>query len=151
MALPVEGAIKIAVLDFELKDLTLAPNSPEEIERAASLKPRLESILAGRSDYAIVAIPRSHQENADLATGYLFDHSDAAASLGRAHGADYVLVGRVHKASMLFVYFMLHMVETRTERLVGNYICEVKGPQNKLTVSGLECLVEQIHKTFPSD
>ena len=50
------------------------------------------------------------QGDADKGVGYLFDHADAAAALGRAAGADWVIVGRVHKASFLFVYFKVHVV-----------------------------------------
>ena len=145
---PVSAQTRIAVLDFELKDLTLDPNTPEEIERTASIKGMLEKILENRGDYKAIAVPRSSHRQADVATGYLFEHFDTSAELGRRHGADYVLVGRIHKASFLFVYFMVHLIDARTEQLVGNYICEVKGPQKKLTVKGVECLVEKIHSTF---
>ncbi|MGH8550572.1 MAG: DUF2380 domain-containing protein [Methylococcales bacterium] len=151
LASPAYARSRIAVLDFELKDLTLNPNTSEEIERTASIKPMLEKILAQRGDYTIIGISQSSRMNADVATGYLFDHFDVAAEFGRNHGADYILVGRVHKASFLFVYFMLHMIDTRSELLVGNYICEVKGPQKKLTIKGAECLVEKINKTFHPD
>ena len=36
---------RIAILEFELKDLTLAPRIPSEIERTASIKPLLEAEL----------------------------------------------------------------------------------------------------------
>jgi Protein of unknown function (DUF2380) len=150
-AVPVSAQTRIAVLEFELKDLTLAPYAADEIERTASIHTMLETALEARGDYAMVGIPPSSQESADVATGYLFDHFDAAAELGMNHGADYILVGRVHKASFLFVYFMLHMIDTHTQRLVGNYICEVKGPQKKLTIKGVECLAEEIDKTLHPD
>lgn len=37
--------VRIALLDFELKDVTLLPNRPEEIERTASIKPFLTAEL----------------------------------------------------------------------------------------------------------
>ncbi|MCI0667537.1 MAG: DUF3280 domain-containing protein [Methylococcaceae bacterium] len=151
LALPLYAGPRIAVLDFELKDLTLDPNTQEEIERTASIKPMLEKILADLGNYTVVKIDQSSQRNADVAAGYLFDHFDAAAAFGQTLGADYILVGRVHKASFLFVYFMLRMIDTRTERLIGNYICEVKGPQKKLTVKGAECLIDKIDKTLHPD
>lgn len=144
----VHGETRIAVLDFELKDLTLNPNTPDEVQRTASIKPMLEKTLADKGKYTIIGIDQSVQEKANVATGYLFDHFDVAGKLGKRHGADYILVGRVHKASFLFVYFMIHMVDTQTNLLVGNYISEVKGPQKKLTIKGVESLVEKIHKTI---
>ena len=148
LASPVEAQTRIAVLDFELRDLTLDPNTPEEIDRTGSIRGMLEEVLVARGNYTTVNIDSSVQANANAATGYLFDHFDVAAELGKQHGADYILVGRVHKASFLFVYFMVHMVDTRTKQLVGNYITEVKGPQKKLTIKGVESLVEKIHRTL---
>lgn len=148
LASPVEAQTRIAVLDFELRDLTLDPNTPEEIDRTRSIRGMLEEVLVARGNYTTVNIDSSVQANANAATGYLFDHFDVAAELGKQHGADYILVGRVHKASFLFVYFMVHMVDTRTKQLVGNYITEVKGPQKKLTIKGVESLVEKIHRTL---
>ena len=145
---PLHAQTSFAVLEFELKDLTLDPYNREEMERTASIKPLFEKTLETRGNYKIVGIERSSQKNADVATGYLFDHADTAAELGKEHGADFIVVGRVHKASFLFVYLMVHLIDTHSGRLAGNYICEVKGPQKKLTVKGVECLVEKIHKTL---
>ncbi len=148
LASPVVAQTRIAVLDFELRDLTLKPNTPEEVDRTESIRGMLEEVLVARGNYSTVNIDSSVQANANAATGYLFDHFDVAGELGKQHGADYILVGKVHKASFLFVYFMVHMVDTQTKQLVGNYISEVKGPQKKLTIKGVESLVEKIHRTL---
>ena len=89
---------RIAVLDFELKDVTLAPGIPAEITRTASIKPMLENELK-KSGYEIVSISQDAQQQATAGIGYLFDHPDAAAQLGDKYGANYVLVGRLHKPS----------------------------------------------------
>ena len=99
---------RIAVLDFELKDMTLAPRIPAEITRTASIKPMLENELK-KSGYEIVSIPDGTQQQATAGIGYLFDHPDVAAQLGHKQGADYVLVGRLHKPSFLF--FALFLLE----------------------------------------
>jgi len=39
---PVNAAPRIAILNFELLDETLLPNTPEELTRTASMKPLLE-------------------------------------------------------------------------------------------------------------
>ena len=44
---------KIAILEFELKDLTLKPRIPAEIKRTASIKPLLEAELK-TADYEII-------------------------------------------------------------------------------------------------
>ncbi len=145
---PVFADLRIAVLDFELKDLTLNPRTEEELERTGSIKAMLEKTLAAKGGYELIEISKDSQTEADAATGYLYDHFDVAADLGKRFHADYILVGRVHKASFLFVYFMIHMVDTHSQQLVGNFISEVKGPQKKLTIKGVESLVEKIDKTL---
>jgi len=138
---------KIAILDFELKDLTLAPRIPAEIKRTASIKPLLEAELK-KADYVIIKIDLESQKSADGGIGYLFDHHDVAAKLGKQFGADYVLVGRLHKPSFLFAYLMGHLVRVSDEKLIGNYISEAKGPNKKLTIKTVESLAVKIDKTL---
>ena len=138
---------KIAILDFELKDLTLAPRIPSEIKRTASIKPLLESELK-KADYIIIEIDPETQKMANGGIGYLFDHHDIAATLGKQAGADYVLVGRLHKPSFLFAYLMGHLVRVSDEKLIGNYISEAKGPNKKLTIKTVESLAVKIDKTL---
>jgi hypothetical protein len=138
---------KIAILDFELKDLTLAPRIPSEIKRTASIKPLLETELK-RADYIIIEIDLETQKTANGGIGYLFDHHDIAAKLGKQFGADYVLVGRLHKPSFLFAYLMGHLVRVSDKKLIGNYISEAKGPNKKLTIKTVESLAVKIDKTL---
>ena len=137
----------IAILDFELKDLTLAPRTPAEIERTASIKPLLEAELR-KAGYVIIDIDLESQQFAESGVGYLFDHHDVAANLGQQFGADYVLVGRLHKPSFLFAYLMAHLIKVSDAELVGNYISEAKGPQKKMTVKAVESLAVKIDKTL---
>ena len=138
---------KIAILDFELKDLTLAPRIPAEIKRTASIKPLLETELK-RADYVIIKIDPESQKSANGGIGYLFDHHDVAAKLGQQFGADYILVGRLHKPSFLFAYFMGHLVRVSDGKLIGNYISEAKGPNKKLTIKTVESLAVKIDRTL---
>lgn len=140
---------KIAVLDYELRDLTVLPGVPEEIARTASVKTMLEEEL-GKAGYEIVLIPREAQTQATAGFGYLFDHHDAAAQLGQKYNVDYVLVGRLHKPSFLFVYLMAHLVDVKKQQLVADYLSEVKGGDKKLTRKGVESLVVKINETFKS-
>jgi hypothetical protein len=135
---------RIAVLDFELKDLTLAPRIPTEIERTATVKPQLENELKN-SGYTIVSIPLDAQLSATSGTGYLFDHHDVAAQLADKYGVDYVIVGRLHKPSFLFVYLMAHVIDVSNGKLIGDYITEVKGGAKKLTLKGVENLAVKIN------
>lgn len=138
---------RIAILDFELKDLTLAPRIPAEIKRTASIKPLLEAELK-KAAYVIINITPESQKLADGGVGYLFDHHDVAAQLGKQFGADYVLVGRLHKPSFLFAYMMGHLVRVSDGKLIGNYISEAKGPNKKLTIKTVESLAVKIDKTL---
>ena len=130
------------MLDFELNDLTLDPGNPAERERTASIRPMLRDLLA--KNHNMVEVSAAAQSAADRGAGYLFDHSDVAAALGRTVGADWVIVGRVHKPSFLFVYLKAHVVDVRTGELAADLVVEVKGPQQALTRRGAERLAEQI-------
>lgn len=134
---------RIAVLDFELKDLTLAPGVPAELQRTASIKPLLEQELK-RAGYAVIAIPNQAQQAANSGVGYLFDHADAAAQLGKQFQADYILVGRLHKPSFLFAYLMGRLVKVDDGKLIGDYISESKGPNASLTIKAVESLTTKI-------
>ena len=134
---------RIAILDFELRDLTLAPGIPAEVQRTASIKPMLEAELE-RAGYKIVTIDLASQREADGGVGYLFDHHDSAAELAKNAGADYILIGRLHKPSFLFAYIMGHLVRANDGQLIGNYISEIKGGDEKLTLKGVESFAVKI-------
>lgn len=133
----------IAVLEFELKDLTMKPGVAAEIKRTASIKPLLEREL-GSAGYQIINIPISDQKEADSGVGYLFDHPDIVAMLGKKFSADYVLVGRLHKPSFLFAYVMGDLVRVSDARLVGKFISESKDPNMDLTIKAVESLTVKI-------
>jgi hypothetical protein len=142
---PVNAETSIAILDFELNDLTLRPGTAAEITRTASLKPLLEKELKS-AGYRIISINLAAQHNANTGFGYLFDHDDIAAELGRTAAADYVLVGRLHKPSFLFAYIMGHLIRVKDGRLTGNYVSEIKGGDAKLTLKGIESIASKIDK-----
>lgn len=141
----VNAATSIVILDFELNDLTLKPRTAAEINRTASLKPLLEKELKS-AGYRIVSIDLASQHQANSGFGYLFDHDDVASKLGRNAGADYVLVGRLHKPSFLFAYIMGHLIRNKDGQLIGNYISETKGGDEKLTLKGIESIAGKIDK-----
>ena len=137
------AAPKIAILDFELKDLTLAPGIPAEIQRTASIKPLLERELAS-AGYSIIDIPLNAQQAANSGVGYLFDHADTAAKLGKRFGADYVLVGRLHKPSFLFAYLMGNLVKVGDHQWMARIITESKGPNADLVIKAVESMTDKI-------
>jgi len=136
------------VLDFELNDLTLQPRTPEELERTASIRPLLEKALSHASGISLVGIDAKASDRANAGVGYLFDHPEVAARLGGEHGADWVLVGKLHKPSFLFAYLMARLVETDTGEIAEDYIVEVKGQQDLVTAKGAERLARKIENRF---
>lgn len=147
-SLPVYAETGIAVLDFELKDLTPMPRTPAELERTASVAPLLRDALAEKEGYEMVIIDPEAQAEADAASGYLFDHPELAAELGRQFGADWIAVGRLHKPSFLFAYLKVLLVNVETQRVAGDYVVEVKGAGQKVIERGAATLAEQIDETL---
>lgn len=138
---------RVAVLAFELKDVTLAPGIPAEIKRTAAIRPALEAEL-NKAGYEWVDISASAQQHAAAGEGYLFDHADAAAELGKQYGVDYVLVGRLHKPSFLFFYLLARLVDVHKGSFAGDYVYEVKGGEKKLVANGVAELTEKITHTL---
>lgn len=134
----------ITVLDFELHDLTLAPGTAEERERTASIAPLLRQNLESQYGFELASVGRDTQQDADRAHGYLFDHHDVVAELGREAGSDWIVVGRVHKASFLFVYLKARVIDTESHRLIADLTVEIKGSGERLTAKGVETLAAQI-------
>ncbi len=135
---------RLAVLDFELLDLTQLPATPEELARTAATAPLLRDTLAEHGGLRVVDIPQTAQTAADHGVGYLFEQPTAAAALGREFGADYITVGRVHKPSHLFVYLKLRLVDVASERIVGDYVVELKGQGERLLAQGVQRLGRHI-------
>ncbi len=139
--------VRMAILNFELKDLTLVPGTEAELARTASIAPLLRNELGEKFGYQIISIAADVQEEADLAVGYLFDHADVAADLCKQHGADWITVGRLHKPSFLFAYLKTHLINCNTKKPAGNYTIEVKGDAKKLTQKGVAKLAIKINQT----
>ena len=134
----------IVILDFDLHDLTLNPGAEEEREKTESIGPMLRQALETKYGLEIRTVDSGAQRAADQGVGYLYDHHDVAAELGRDAGGDWIAVGRVHKASFLFVYLKVKLLDTRTHQLIADLTVEVKGSQRRLTGKGVETLAEQI-------
>lgn len=134
----------IAILDFELNDLTLNPNLVEETERTATLRPLLVEQLSDHYNITVIENPASARIEAEKGQGYLFDRPALAAKIGREAGVDWIVSGRLHKASFLFVYLKAQLINTQTDQIAADFVVEIKGPQKKLTKKGVESLARQI-------
>ncbi|WP_031430349.1 DUF3280 domain-containing protein [Methylomicrobium agile] len=126
-----QAAERIAVLDFELNDLTSLPYTPEERRRTASFRPLLEQALKRTGDYEMVRVDAEDQAAADAGLGYLFRFPELAARLGEQAGADWVVVGRHSKPSFLFSYLIANLVDVKNRALAAGYAIELKGSHEK--------------------
>ncbi len=147
---PQASAGAIAVLEFELNDLTLNPNLVAETERTATLRPLLVEQLTNHHDISVIENPASARIEAEKGRGYLFDRPAVAAKIGREAGVDWIVSGRLHKASFLFVYLKAQLINTQTDRVTADFVVEIKGPQQKLTRKGVETLARQIYAALES-
>jgi hypothetical protein len=134
----------VAVLDFELRDLTLDAGSSEARAQAEAVGPPLRKALTGSDGFRVVELPPREQAAADRAEGYLFDHPEAAAELAQRHGAEWIAVCRMHKASPLFSYLIVRLVETKPRRPAGEFVVEIKGRFEDTAARGTAWLAEQI-------
>ena len=144
LTLPAGASTPVAVLDFQLNDLTSNPGVPEELERTASLRPLLEKSLAAKGVYRMIDVDRAAQTAASPAMGYLWDYPDEAAALGKSNEARYVLVGRLTKPSFLFAYLEARLIDANAGKAIGKFYVEVKGQQARFTPRGVDRLAEQI-------
>lgn len=139
---------RIAVLNVELNDMTMLPNTERERQRTAGMRPLLEQSLAQNGEYEIVGIDADSQVAANVGFGYLFAHHDAAAKLGRRFGADWVLVGQHGKPSFLYSDLMIHLIEVESRTLAARYSIELKGNNGIVTQRGVDKLAAKIKVFF---
>lgn len=137
-----EAKPRIAVLDFELFDLTSLPNTTQEQQRTASIRPLLEQAL--REDYEIIPIDSKTITAANASVGYLFRFDDLAAKLGEQFGADWVVVGRHSKPSFLFSYLMAHLIQVKNQTSIAEFDIELKGNHEKVTERGVKTLTAKL-------
>jgi hypothetical protein len=135
---------KIAILDFELNDITSLPNVPEEIIRTASFKPLLESEFQKTGKYEIIQIDRQDYRAENAGLGYLYKFHDIAGSLAEKFGADWVIIGQHSKPSFLFSYIMANVVNVKTKKLVAHFDIELKGNHKKVTERGIRTIAKKI-------
>jgi len=137
---------RIAILSFELNDITSLPNTQTEQIRTASIKPLLEQAMKQIGNYDIIQISPSQQKTENAGLGYLFRFHDIAAKLAEEAGADWLVVGQHSKPSFLYSYLMVHLIDVKTEKFVARYDIELKGNHYKVTQRGVRKLARKINK-----
>lgn len=139
-----QAAERIAVLNFELNDITSLPNTPEEQQRTASLRPLLERVLNEPGQYEIIRVDAAGQAAANSSFGYLFRFPELAAALGAQYDADWVIVGQHSKPSFLFSYLLANLVHVKSRSLAASYAIELKGSHEKVARRGIGALARNI-------
>lgn len=135
---------KIAVLNFELNDITSLPNTVDEIIRTASLKPLLENAIKKFGEYEIIQIKAKDYAYENISFGYLYKFHKIVASLGEKYGAEWVIVGQHSKPSFLFSYIMTNIINVKTKNLISNYAVELKGNHKIVTERGIKATAKKI-------
>ena len=149
---------KIAVPHFELLNLTIKlPNQQKAAKIDAKDQQALRDIerflresLAKKAQFSVITIPASAKNAADKGFGYLFDCAECAASLGKAHNADYIVIGRLHKPTYLFSYIIIRIFDTRTNKLVKEFRSEIKGNSARNIPSAIDNIVAKLDKILPN-
>lgn len=154
---PVWANTTIAVTDFELLNLTLALSDPQKVaeinaqdqQNMAMINDLIQSGLSNMHGFTMIAIADDARDAADKSVGYLFDCASCSAELGRAHQADYIIIGRLHKPTYLFSYLIARVFDTKTNKLVKEYRSEVKGTPSKSIPGAVGNLLHKINKDIP--
>ncbi|MEQ1528327.1 MAG: DUF2380 domain-containing protein [Methylococcales bacterium] len=144
----VQAAAGIAVLDFELNDITSLPNTPAELTRTASFRPLLEQALTDNGAYKIISIDTQAKNRENAGFGYLFKFEDVAAKLGKQFAADWVIVSQHSKPSFLYSHLMVHLIKVGTQTLAASYDIELKGNHEKVSQRGINAVAKQIHASI---
>jgi len=142
------AATRIAVLDFELNDITSLPNVPSELQRTASMAPLLLDALKRIGDYQSILIPFAVQKSANGGYGYLFRFLDEAAKLGEQQQADWLVIGQNSKPSFLFSQLRVYLIDVKNKKAVDRYIIELKGNHEKVTRRSIDSLAKKIQATI---
>ncbi len=140
--------IRIAILPFELNDITSLAYTKAEKTRTAAFKPLLEQALLKRGGYKIqpVSVDEYKAENAGL--GYLFRFNDIAAKLGKKVDADWIIVSQHSKPSFLYSYLIAHVVNVKTGQRIARYDVELKGNNHKVSERGVRKLSREIDRVL---
>lgn len=139
--------VSVLVLDFELNDLTLNPATEFEEKRVKTLRPLLTAKLEENLGYKIAELSQDRRDEEDRGKGYIFDRPEVSAKMARAASADWVVTGRLHKASFLFVYLKSQLIDPSAQ-VRADFVVEIKGWEPRLTEKGIDALALQIDESI---
>ncbi|NOQ94607.1 MAG: DUF2380 domain-containing protein [Methylophaga sp.] len=148
---------KIAVPDFELLDLTMKLSDPQKVaeinaqeqKNLRDIETFLKSGLNNKPGFSVIDVSDEARNAADKSTGYLFDCAQCSAELGRAHNADYIIIGRLHKPTYLFSYLIVRIFDAHENKLVKEFRSEIKGNPGVVIPGAVANLINKIDKILP--
>lgn len=132
---------KIAVLDFALADTSMEGQmegqSPADQRRLALIERQVRRTLAESGRYVVLKT-RPHRTLIERLRHQqdFFDCHGCDLDVGRALGADLVMVGWVQKVSNLVLYLNIVMRDVHTGRLVRSGSIELKGNSDVVWSNG---------------
>ncbi len=143
---PPDTGIKVLVLDFGLRDETMLPKVPLEVKRNASLAPFLRARL---SQIGIHVMPfvTSPELKVRLESGYLLAHPNLLADLGKAQGADWVIVGSQFKFSFLISSLSVQLIDSTSGLIVARTENALRGSMDdeRMTSRTINSLAEDVN------
>jgi len=145
------AAPRIAVMDFELNDITSLPNTPEELRRTSTMAPMLIEVLNRNGQYQTSMIPKQVQKTANGGFGYLFQHLEEAATLGQTQGDDWIIVSQHSKPSFLFSYLWVYLIKVTPPAMVIRFDIELKGSHEKVTEHAIASLANKIQAAIAAN
>lgn len=145
---PTLAVPRIAVTAFELNDITSLPNTPQEKQRTATMAPLLIDALGRDGAYLGERVADAALTSTNAGFGYLFQHPDLAADLGKAQGADWIVVSQHSKPSFLVSYLWVYLVDTRSRQTLARYDIELKGNHASVTEHAIAALARKIQASL---
>ena len=136
---PAAAEPRVAVFDFELDNTSLAPSTPEELERTRRLGVQLRELLGvpGRYEVVDIAPVRDKIERVRSIRSCNGCELDAARQIG----ADVVAYGWVQKVSNLILNINLVIEDAKTGRHLRADSVDIRGNTDESWQRGLRYLI----------
>jgi hypothetical protein len=139
------AAATLEVPGIELYYMSGFPESNVDQARVRLLDARFRKYLA-QYGYSLAPPLNEPDVKVQVASGYLFHHSDVAAALARQAGAGWMVLAHLVQPTSLWAEFNVQLVEAATGRIRADYDVELKGPVNdgKDTDRAAERMVQKL-------
>ena len=135
----------LEVPGVELYYMSGLPENHDATARVRLLDARFRKYLA-QYGYSLAPPLNDPDVKVQVASGYLFHHSDVAAALARQAGAGWMVLAHLVQPTSLWAEFNVQLVEAATGRIRADYDVELKGPVNdgKDTDRAAERMVQKL-------